>query len=416
MPLPLGAASPPQWVLPGAKYDFDFANNRYWGGQLWRGINSSVAGRSPSFIVYNGSSAAANTLFTQWKDGILRPQEVSQNLRISDYGLWNEGGATSKNWAFWCRDFTQSSWTLTTMTAAKTSVGATGVANSASRLTATLGGALALQTLTFTSRLFTVSAWIKRVTGTGTVLLTPDGVSGTDISGLINSTTYTQVRIASVTAANPTVGVQLGTNGDAIDIDFFQTEDGDQATSPIATLGAATNTRSNEMPAFGTPNSVATQNNAGGVILADIYYGTPASVLVQYSGNFSTTLSHLLCGTDGTFPIAVGTISAGGLKLTASGGNFTSTAADTTGLFTLNKACFTWDGFGIGVCINGQTPETSTAAKFYPSIGAGLTHGGQLNNGAGILPTNGYEKRITMWKKVLTAGEQVAYTTVTEPN
>ncbi len=101
----------------------------------------------------------------------------------------------------------------------------------------------------------------------------------------------------------------------------------------------------------------------------------------------------------------------------ANGGSFTTTTnVDTTGLFTLNKTCITWDGFGIKISVNGGVPEKSTALKFYGSIGAGLSHGGQLNNGAGTLPTNGYEKRLTMWKKVLTDGEMMAYTKVTEPN
>ena len=137
------------------------------------------------------------------------------------------------------RDMTTASWTAgATLTRARTSVGADGAANSATRLT---GGAVdATNTITYlvtaaaSSR--TYSALVKRVTGTGPVLIM-QGATTTDISSLINSTTYTLVSL-NASVLNATIGFRVDTNLDAIDVDFNQFEAGAIATSRIATGGA----------------------------------------------------------------------------------------------------------------------------------------------------------------------------------
>jgi hypothetical protein len=118
---------------------------------------------------------------------------------------------------------TTANWTLgATMTRARTSVGADGVANKATRLT---GGAVAATniittTITAAASSRTYSVLIKRVTGTGPVRITQDNfATSTDISSLINSSTYTLVQI-NQSQLNAQLGIKIDTNGDAIDADW----------------------------------------------------------------------------------------------------------------------------------------------------------------------------------------------------
>jgi hypothetical protein len=138
------------------------------------------------------------------------------------------------------RDMTTAGWALgATMTRARTSVGADGVANTATRLT---GGAVAATntcyvTVTAAASSRTYSAWVKRVTGTGPVRIVQTGTE-TNISSLINSTTYTKVSLTA-SVLDSAMGFKIDTNLDAIDVDMNQFEAGAQPTSPMLTTGAA---------------------------------------------------------------------------------------------------------------------------------------------------------------------------------
>ena len=139
----------------------------------------------------------------------------------------------------YCRDLSNAAWsTKTNITAAKTATGLDGIANSATTLTATAADAIILQPITLASAARCASAYVERRTGTGTISFTQDGGSTwTDITSLINSSTWSRVQITS-TLANPSVGFKLGTSGDAIDVDCVKNEAGAVATSPIVTTTA----------------------------------------------------------------------------------------------------------------------------------------------------------------------------------
>lgn len=146
------------------------------------------------------------------------------------------------------RDLTNAAWTKANMTTAKTSVGADGAANSATRCTATAGNATVLQTLVAAASSRTVSFLIRRVTGTGNIELTQDGATYTNIATQLNSSVYTLVQL-NATQLNASFGIRIVTSGDAIDVDFAQFEAGGGATSRIATAGA---TRSADVPTAST--------------------------------------------------------------------------------------------------------------------------------------------------------------------
>lgn len=142
------------------------------------------------------------------------------------------------------RDMTTASWTLgATMTRARTSVGADGVASTANRLT---GGAVAATNritattvAAATSR--TYSALVKRVTGTGPVLITQDNfATSTDISSLLINGSYVLVSLTQ-SQLNAVYGFQVSTSTDAIDVDCNQFESGPVASSRMLATGAARN-------------------------------------------------------------------------------------------------------------------------------------------------------------------------------
>lgn len=166
---------------------------------------------------------------TDWK-GAPIPAANKKKIRL-------EGAATNN--LLYSRDLSNAAWsTKTNITAAKTATGLDGIANTATTLTATAADATILQPITLTSADRCASAYVKRMTGTATISFTQDGGSTwTDITSLINSSTWARVGITS-TLANPSVGFKISTSGDAIAVDCVQNEVGTVATSPIVTTTA----------------------------------------------------------------------------------------------------------------------------------------------------------------------------------
>jgi len=140
------------------------------------------------------------------------------------------------NRILWCRDATQSNWTKTNVTVAKTQTGVDNVANSASSLTASSANGTCIQTITLASGSRTGSVYLKRITGTGTIQVTLDG---TTYSTVDLSTTDWRRIVLSGTVTNPTVGIKIVTSGDAVAMDFGQVEDGIFVTTPILTTTAS---------------------------------------------------------------------------------------------------------------------------------------------------------------------------------
>ena len=136
-------------------------------------------------------------------------------------------------------DMTQVTWPVVTMTTAFTSTGATGVANSATRLTATGANATILHVLVAAASSRTYSIWARRVTGTGTIKLFQGASKSADLASQLNTSTYTQLQFnANVDVTLLGYGIEIGTSGDAIDVWVNQFEAGSVGTSPITTAGA----------------------------------------------------------------------------------------------------------------------------------------------------------------------------------
>lgn len=141
------------------------------------------------------------------------------------------------NIALWNRDLTNAAWTKSNATAALTQTGIDGTANSASLLTATAGNATCLQTVTLASSQRFQTAFVRRITGSGTINMTTDG--GTTWTAVTVTSSWTRVEIPAQTVTNPQFGFRIVTSGDAIAIDGVQNETGAFGTSVMFTTSAA---------------------------------------------------------------------------------------------------------------------------------------------------------------------------------
>lgn len=138
----------------------------------------------------------------------------------------------------------------------------------AQTLTASASNSTFYQTVTLTATANTVSFYVQRVTGTGTINFTLDGTNFTAISAPTGSWVRYSIT-ATPTAGAKTVGIQIVTSGDAINIAFGQLENRSSATAyNVTTTTAITNyipalqtaainqARLDYNPVTGTPNGL----------------------------------------------------------------------------------------------------------------------------------------------------------------
>lgn len=229
-------------------------------------IVPSIGTESPGTFTNaaQGWTKLSSGLWAAGTNGVLRGIYSGFTTAAGSYlgGLF-EGART--NSCLQARDLSNASWTKTSATGAKDQAGIDGSANSASSLVATAGNGTATQALTIASAAKTVSFWIKRITGTGTVQITLDNfATNTDVTALINASTYTQVTMTQ-TLANPTVGIKIVTSGDKIAVDMAGLEDSASfASTPIPTTVAAV-TRNTDLLTF--PFSPWVNVNAGTMVV-----------------------------------------------------------------------------------------------------------------------------------------------------
>ena len=165
-----------------------------------------------------------------------------------------------------------------------TTTGLDNVANSASRLTAAANDATIMQLLTAATGTRTASAFIKRISGTGTISLTRNGgTNWTDITSSLVTGSWVLVKMTSDVGANPTVGIKMGTSGDVIDVDCVQDENGAWATSPILTTTAAV-TRNADVLSYASAFDVA-QGTALCSVMSSIPINSGSQTIILDSTN-----------------------------------------------------------------------------------------------------------------------------------
>lgn len=192
-------------------------------------------GAVPSGVTcYRGSTA-----YAFGSDGLLKSfsNDVARlsfdPVTFACLGLLQEASAV--NALTYCRDGTNAAWVKTTMTVALTVTGIDGVANSATRLTATSSNARCSHTHSVGGTPYVFSVWLRRVTGSGAIKISADNYA--TASTVATTTSWQRFEVSSSSGAG-VVGIQIDTSGDVIEMDFAQCELGSVASSPILTTSA----------------------------------------------------------------------------------------------------------------------------------------------------------------------------------
>lgn len=402
----------PQWVYPNARFDFDFANNRYWGGYVTRMAAGNTAEQMKSVTqggtpVGTGVTSYAPDIYgnlLRFDPGVIRITH--------GYGSWAEGNYTNR--ALHSRDLTNAAWTATNVTTNKDQPGADypSTNNGGTLLTATSANGTVIQATVLSSTTFVFSAWVKRITGTGTINMTVDnGATWVDVTSQISSARYQQVQIPVQTLANPTFGFRIVTSGDAIAVDFAQCENSPLfATTPIVTTTAAV-ARGVDIPAISDPGTTR-PGDGQRLIKSIIVTGGPWSVLIIGSGNGNPTNNNMILSDGGvTIGGLAGTNGAAAAATFQANGLTAATTANTgnVGLHNINKIAGRASGSGNAVCLNGGAIATQAGAALTP-IGTAFTHMGLGNRGAGDRPLNGYISRLVFWNQEISNGQMVEWT------
>lgn len=330
----------------------------------------------------------ASGLWAQVASGSARSCYLGADTTVGTYGglLIEAIGTQLVTPTASIRDMTDASWVKTTMTTALTSTGIDGATNSCTRVTAAGANSLILQTLVAAASSRTYSCWIKRVTGTGNVELTQDGLTFTDIKAQINSSTFTRVSLTA-SQLNASFGVRVVTNADAIDVDFNQFEAKAFPTSPMASAGAA---RNSDLLIYPTAGNII---NAKGTVYMEIT--TAPTAVGQW----------LACGAANTsIPIGEQTATAAIFDGTAwrTGAAFTASAT------SVQKVASTWNS------TTGITAVAGTATATAANDGdLGITGNFSVGSGttAGTAPIYGTVKNLKIYSTPSTSAQLVALTT-----
>jgi hypothetical protein len=377
--------TPPGWVVPGAMFDIDFSNVRSFGGPLAQyGSAIGASGRIQSLVTGPGNGL---TELVPIPGGNVI-SIAAYNPRIAPgYGMWVPNTAT--NICLWSRDLTNPAWTASNVTVAKNQTGANGSANAASSLTATASNGTVLQSITSASATRCYSAQVRRLTGTGPIDMTQDnGATWTEITSQLLTGRYTWNWTPGATVTNPVVGFRIRTSGDAIAVDYCQSEAKASPSIPLPTTTTAVS-RTNDEPSFGDPASSFTADGIR-ILKNIITNGGPWWFLGSYSGA-PTVGSGWCVVSDATFNCSGG----------CDGGTFnfngaSSATTGTAGIFNVNKVAgiVTWSG---SKCAINGGGFGSLAGNTPLALSTSITHCGLGNNGAGNSagPVNGFINRLT---------------------
>lgn len=307
----------------------------------------------------------------------------SAGIRRTVAGQWSYTSLTNR--CLWNRDLTQSgTWTASNMTTAKTSVGADGSANAATRLTASAGNATILQTVTLASGQVVFSFYIKRITGTGNVDFTVDG--GSTWTTKTITTSYTLQFITQAAVTNPQFGIRLVTSGDAVDVDFGE----------LIVPANSTNIPKRDRCTVTTANVLNSQSRP----TADIADLAPNTLITMARAPFafywqgrSERGNGAKCVTGATSWFV--SINANNVVSFASGGGSAATGnnAFNVGLGSTNKIAGYYTAGGvIKLCVNGGSVFSSTGA----TSDAAMDHFDLSTNGAGSNSIYGVTERFKM--------------------
>lgn len=350
-PIQGGGASDP---FASALYDLDYKNGVYKGALL-----TDMLTEAANFV---------GGLYEMEADGSLVSVGANAIQRSPD-GL--EVWPSRTNRVLQCRNLTDALWTKTGVTPTR-STGRNGGANQGSRLTldATGSGTATQAAVTLASNLNIMSIDVKRVTGTPTLEMTQDGGT-TWVSVGALTTAWQRLSIPAQTLVNPQFGLRMtGTAGDVLDIDYVQSEVGNDVSPRIVTTTANVQRPQNRATCLGEPP-------LRDLIKTDTY-------TAFWHGKMSSLGGKGVYISDANFNISIGADGSCAL-LNAPAGSF---------LFDVyQKIAFSRASNGVSkASFNGGPIFTSSIGSH-----AAITHFDVSTNGAGAFNIRGKVRRSTFW-------------------
>lgn len=291
-------------------------------------------------------------------------------------GLMLEGAAVNrlKNSNIPTRDFTGASWTKTNVTAAATYQGVrdSSDVSATSRLatSATTGASTGTITATVTGltigAAYTISVYVRRVSGTGAFKFIVNGsVQGTDKAATNTTEFYRYYTKFTANATTSVVGLSLPANSVFI-FDYMQVEQ-NFLTSVVPGSGAS-NSRSSEALTISEDDAVEFIKPFAGTFYFSMMFNENVEKIANQStsiaaiGNVNSPEFGNIYTTRITIGVSTGsTVADNKFTFTVSGDTATATQATKTDR-EIHKVAITYQTNGkIRVCVDGQTPvESST--------------------------------------------------------
>lgn len=357
----------PFWVPRGngvpANLFADFVNGNYW----YAGARQASFQDFINAVGITYSRASSPNAGYYWNSAGVLVQAGTDVPRITYHptshallGIWLERAGT--NLALWCRDLTNAAWVPSNMTTALTATGIDGAANSATRLTATGANATILQTPGLGSALRQYSPYIRRVTGSGTIKLTLDGSTfSSDLSGSLNTSTYTLVSTNQTVV--PIIGIQIGTSGDVIEVDFNLLEAATNITSPGSPILTTNATATRAGDIFNWPIPFLGWSTTEGSTLVVVAPAVAGGDNYGFNCSDGTSVNFIRTqvAAAGANALVVTTASVNQATISASGAN-------TSAAFVTNKIAAGWRANDFAVVCNGGTVGTDTAGTVPASL------------------------------------------------
>jgi hypothetical protein len=363
---------------------------------LGNGIVNTVPAQSAGSPVATFTRASvawakmASGLWGQVATGVARSHYLGRDTGVGPYGgYWPELASvqlvpTTRA----IRDMTDPSWVAVGITPTLTATGIDGAANACTTLTCTAPNGTILQTLVAAASSRTNSAFVRRRTGGGAILL-KQGTATLDITASLSSVIFTRPQLND-NELNVTYGFQMATIGDQIDVDFNQFESlaaTQFATSPMASAGAA---RSTDLLQYLNAGNI---NSSTGVCYAEL------------SSNWTTCINFVAVGVGSDSAVLWGqnfastsiTVFDGANSVTKNGLSDLSTG--------VRKRVVSWGAGGLN--ITGDGAAVATGAFDGSMVGAGNIQIGAFSNGS---QWNGTIRNVRIYPTQLTNAQLLALT------